>query len=90
MNSWRTLLAVSYDLIAALMAWTASFAIAQRGAPPVDGLTPFVSSLIVVMLVQAVCFAVFRLYRGIWRYASFLDLRVVRAGRYPIAGGAGN
>lgn len=75
MNSWRTLLAVGYDLIASLLAWTASIAIAQRSVPALDGVTPFVSALIIVMMVQMACFAAFRLYRGIWRYASFLDLR---------------
>jgi FlaA1/EpsC-like NDP-sugar epimerase len=71
----RTLLAMLHDLVAAGLAWVLAFWLRLNLEMPTQFADVLLATLPIVMLVQAVIFWFFGLYRGIWRYASMHDLR---------------
>ena len=71
----RTLLAMLHDIVAAGLAWAlASWLRLNLDLPAPYGAV-MLRTVPVVILLQALIFWRFGLYRGIWRYASIHDLR---------------
>ena len=73
--NWRTWLAVAFDLAAVAAAWAASFFLRYNFDLPESARGALVSSLLWALLVHALAFRGFGLYRGMWRYASLPDLK---------------
>jgi len=83
MTSWhvnpRTALAMAHDIVAAGMAWAAAFWLRFNLELPPGYQDLMADTLPLVIGVQGASFLAFGLYRGIWRYASLHDLRVILA-----------
>jgi FlaA1/EpsC-like NDP-sugar epimerase len=70
-----TILALTHDLMAAIVAWVGSFVLLYNLHIPVDKVGILRVSLLVVVPLQGIVFFAFGLYRGLWRYTSIFDLR---------------
>ena len=75
----RALVAGVYDTVAAAASWTVSFLVGYRFELDGIAIQTLLWSLPVVLAIQVGCFVAFRIYRGIWRYASFHDFRQIAA-----------
>ena len=73
--NWRAWLAFAHDLVACAAAWLGAYWLRFTPGLPDFYMDQAVSALPWVVLVHAVLFWSFGLYRGIWRYASLPDLR---------------
>ena len=71
----RTTLAILYDAVAAVLAWTCAYLLRFNFELPSDFATELQQTLFWVVPLQIAVFWQFGLYRGIWRYASLNDLR---------------
>ncbi|UCD70140.1 MAG: polysaccharide biosynthesis protein, partial [Betaproteobacteria bacterium] len=69
------MLVVVHDLIAICVAWTLAFLLRFNFEIPENYVDTLYWTIGWVVLIDAVLFLSFRLYRGIWRYASLHDLR---------------
>ena len=73
----RTVLAMLHDVAAAVLAWALAFWLRLNLELPADYEHVMLRTLPVVVPLQALMFWRFGLYRGIWRYASLHDLRLI-------------
>lgn len=74
-NSWRTLIACLYDVGMIPIAWLGAFWLRfNLDTIPEDDLSIALQALPFVIVVQALSFWIFNLYRGVWRFASLPDL----------------
>ena len=71
----RTLLALLHDSTAVLIAWLFAYTIRFNFFIPPEHLSSMWLSLLWILPLQVVFFVSFGLYRGIWRFASTLDLK---------------
>ncbi|MDO5056681.1 MAG: polysaccharide biosynthesis protein [Lautropia sp.] len=73
----RTFIAIGHDIIVAALVW--SFTFSLRWNFDLDRSTQILlfQTLPAVLAVQVGCFVYFGLYRGIWRYASIHDMRLI-------------
>jgi FlaA1/EpsC-like NDP-sugar epimerase len=77
--NWRSWLAVAFDLAAVAIAWAASFLLRYNFDLPEAARSAILDSLPWAILVHALTFRAFGLYRGMWRYASLPDLKRILA-----------
>ena len=68
-------LAFSHDVVAAALAWYLAYQLRFNFEVPAEHLTVLKLCLPGVLLVQLTSFYLFGLYRGIWRFASVVDLQ---------------
>jgi FlaA1/EpsC-like NDP-sugar epimerase len=73
----RTLLAMVHDVAAAAAAWALAFWLRLNLELPAPYVDVMLHTLPVVVPLQAAIFWRFGLYRGVWRYASLHDLRLI-------------
>lgn len=73
----RTALAMLHDLLATGVAWVGAFWLRLNLELPDMYAASMLHTLPLVMALQAVILWRFGLYRGIWRYASLHDLRLI-------------
>ena len=73
----RTALAVVHDIAAAAIAWAAAFWLRLNLELPTSYHAVFWHSVVVVVPLQAAMFWFSGLYRGLWRYASLHDIRLI-------------
>jgi FlaA1/EpsC-like NDP-sugar epimerase len=66
-----------HDVAACALAWTAAFWLRLNLELPEPWIGVLLETLPVVVVLQAALFWRFGLYRGIWRYASLHDLRLI-------------
>lgn len=71
----KRLMAFSHDAVAAIFAWHLAYQLRFNFDTPVEHLAVLKLCLPVVVLVQLIGFYLFGLYRGIWRFASVVDLQ---------------
>jgi len=72
--------AILHDIVVAGLIWYLAFLLRFNFEMPAQFQGTVVGSLPAVVGVEAVCFFVFGLYRGLWRFASLPDLkRIIRA-----------
>ena len=71
----RALLAMMHDIAASAGAWVLSYWLRFNLDVPLEYAENLLQSLPWVVALQAGCFHAFRLYRGMWRYASLPDLK---------------
>jgi FlaA1/EpsC-like NDP-sugar epimerase len=72
---WPVILAFLHDLIAAVIAWIGSFVLLYNLHIPVDKVGILKFTLLLVVPLQALAFAAFGMYRGLWRYTDVVDLK---------------
>jgi FlaA1/EpsC-like NDP-sugar epimerase len=73
----RSALAFLHDVVAAGAAWLAAFWFRFNFDIQTEYLAVMWTTIGWVMLLDAGCFWLFGLYRGLWRYASIHDLRLI-------------
>ena len=73
----RSALAFLHDVVAAGAAWLAAFWFRFNFDIQTEYLAVMWTTIGWVVLLDAVCFWLFGLYRGLWRYASIHDLRLI-------------
>ncbi|HVY06718.1 MAG TPA: nucleoside-diphosphate sugar epimerase/dehydratase [Burkholderiales bacterium] len=73
----RSALAFLHDLVAAAATWLAAFWFRFNFDIPAEYLPAMWTTVGWVMALDALCFWRFGLYRGLWRYASIHDLRLI-------------
>lgn len=73
--NWRTALAFAHDVCAAALAWVAMFWLRFNLDLPEPYYSDMLRSLAWILPMQAVIFFAFGLYRGLWRFASMVDLQ---------------
>lgn len=71
----RAMLVFVHDVLAAAAAWCLAYWLRFNLDIPPPYLAGMLGSLGPVVLAQSVCFFVFGLYRGMWRFASLPDLK---------------
>jgi FlaA1/EpsC-like NDP-sugar epimerase len=71
----KRLLAVAHDLVAVGVCWFVAYWLRFNLSLPEPYLSGARQTLVFVLCVHAPAFWLFGLYRGIWRYASLMDLR---------------
>lgn len=74
-SSIRTTLAVTHDTVAAILAWSLAYLLRFNFDLPATFATEMRQTLYWVVPLQVFIFWQFKLYQGIWRYASTADLR---------------
>ncbi|MEQ1879926.1 MAG: nucleoside-diphosphate sugar epimerase/dehydratase [Burkholderiales bacterium] len=73
----RSALAYSHDIVAAGLTWFAAFSLRFNFETPVEFEPVMWKTVAGITSLYALCFWVFGLYRGLWRYASLHDLRLI-------------
>ena len=73
----RSALAFLHDVTAAGLAWLAAFWFRFNFDIQAEYLPVMWITVGWVMVLDALCFWLFGLYRGLWRYASIHDLRLI-------------
>ena len=71
----RTALALMHDVLAAVTAWVAAYFLRFNFSIPEGQLQEMLQSVTWVVVLQGLIFISFGLYRGVWRFASVLDLK---------------
>ncbi|HEX7952128.1 MAG TPA: nucleoside-diphosphate sugar epimerase/dehydratase, partial [Burkholderiales bacterium] len=82
MTDWRTVnyrpaLAFLHDVSAAALAWFAAFSLRFNFEIPPEFESVMWRTVAGIMVLDALCFWRFGLYKGLWRYASIHDLRLI-------------
>ncbi|HSD54005.1 MAG TPA: nucleoside-diphosphate sugar epimerase/dehydratase [Burkholderiales bacterium] len=73
--NWRNAIAFAHDVVATALAWCLAYLFRLNFELEQPFAAAMVSSLIWVVPLQAPFFLAMGMYRGLWRYASFHDLR---------------
>jgi FlaA1/EpsC-like NDP-sugar epimerase len=73
----RSALAFTHDIAVAGVAWLTAYWLRFNFEIPPDFAASMWKTVIGVMALDAMCFLGFGLYRGMWRYASIHDLRLI-------------
>ena len=73
--NWRAVLAFAHDLCAAAVAWSLLYGVRFNFDVPDAQVADLVASLAWIVPLQAAIFLGFGLYRGLWRFASTVDLQ---------------
>lgn len=73
----RTFVAMGHDLIVSALVWTFTFSLRWNFELERSTQIILLQTLPAVLAVQIGCFVYFGLYRGIWRYASVHDLKLI-------------
>jgi FlaA1/EpsC-like NDP-sugar epimerase len=71
----RTFVALLHDIVVAVFAWVAAYFLRFNFVIPDEHVYVMLQSLVWVVSLQATVFISFSLYRGMWRFASVLDLQ---------------
>lgn len=71
----KRFLAVAHDLVAVAVCWFLAYWLRFNLSLPETYLASAMETFVLVLCVHAPAFWLFGLYRGIWRYASLMDLR---------------
>ena len=74
-SNTRTAFAMLHDTVAAFLAWVLAYQLRFNFELPAEYVDELQKTVLWVIVLQLAVFWRFGLYRGIWRYASLLDLR---------------
>ena len=75
--NYRSALAFFHDVVAAALAWLAAFSLRFNFEIPPEFEIVMWKTVGGIMFLDALCFWRFGLYKGLWRYASIHDLRLI-------------
>ena len=73
--NWRTSLAFAHDVGAAAVAWIAVYSLRVSLDAELPYRGEMLRTLAFILPLQATIFLIFGLYRGLWRFASMVDLK---------------
>ena len=73
--NFRNLLALTHDLIAAVLAWYGAFLLRFNFEIPLEHFILMKKTFLIVLPINAIAFFYFGLYRGAWRFAGVPDLK---------------
>ena len=73
----RALIALGHDLVVSALVWVFTFSLRWNFDLEPTTQIILLQTLPAVLAVQAGCFVYFGLYRGIWRYASVHDMKLI-------------
>jgi FlaA1/EpsC-like NDP-sugar epimerase len=73
----RSGLAFAHDVVAAAVAWLAAFSLRFNFEIPAEYEIIMLQTVGGIVALDALCFWLFGLYKGLWRYASIRDLRLI-------------
>jgi FlaA1/EpsC-like NDP-sugar epimerase len=73
--NWRTSLAFAHDVGAAAVAWIATYWLRVSLDADLPYRAEMLRTLVFILPLQATIFLVLGLYRGLWRFASLVDLK---------------
>ena len=71
----KRMLAMSHDVVAIVIAWLIAYQLRFNFAIPSEHWDVMSACLFGVVFIQLACFFFFGLYRGVWRFASVIDLQ---------------
>jgi FlaA1/EpsC-like NDP-sugar epimerase len=71
----KRLLAISHDVVASAVAWILAYQLRFNFEVPAEHLKVMYACITGVVVMQMASFFAFSLYRGIWRFASVIDLQ---------------
>ena len=71
------MLAFVHDLVAVFVAWGLAFLLRFNFEMPTEYVDVLFSTVVTVVIVDGAVFFAFRLYRGLWRYASIHDIKLL-------------
>ncbi len=71
----KKIFAFSHDAVASIIAWFCAYQLRFNFEMPPDQLISFFKSFPFVVVIQVSSFYFFGLYRGVWRFASLIDLK---------------
>lgn len=77
--NYRSALALSHDVCAAILAWYLAFLLRFNFDIPPEHFGLMNQNIWLVLMVQTISFLAFGLYRSTWRFASLLDLKRILA-----------
>ncbi|MCC6786036.1 MAG: polysaccharide biosynthesis protein [Planctomycetes bacterium] len=77
--NWRNAVALGHDLVAAGVAWALAFLLRYNFELEPDHAEALASNLLWIVPMQAALLLWSGMYRGLWRYASLIDLRRIVA-----------
>ncbi len=78
--SWLSIAAFGFDLVAVAVAWLSAYTLRFNGSVPDTFWHGGINALVWVVVIYALMFRVFGLYRGMWVFASLPDLmRIAKA-----------
>jgi FlaA1/EpsC-like NDP-sugar epimerase len=72
--SWLSAAAFCFDLVAVVVSWLAAYVLRFNGSVPPEFWHGGLNALVWVVVIYALMFRVFGLYRGMWVFASLPDL----------------
>ncbi|MDT8363493.1 MAG: nucleoside-diphosphate sugar epimerase/dehydratase [Nitrosomonas sp.] len=73
----RRIIAAAHDFLAIIIAWWLAYQLRYDFQVSVEQQAALGNTLLLILPVQAGIFFLFRLYRGLWRYASLPDLKQI-------------
>ena len=73
--NWRTSLAFAHDVAAAAVAWVTIYWLRVSLDAELPYRSEMLRTLAFILPLQATIFLIFGLYRGLWRFASLVDLK---------------
>ncbi len=74
-SNWRAWLAFAHDVAAAALAWGSIYWLRVSLDADLPYRGEMLASLAMILPLQAAIFLIFGLYRGLWRFASLVDLK---------------
>jgi FlaA1/EpsC-like NDP-sugar epimerase len=74
-SNWRAWLAFAHDVAAAAIAWASIYWLRLSLDADLPYRGEMLASLALILPLQAAIFLIFGLYRGLWRFASLVDLK---------------
>jgi len=74
---WRRIIAAVHDFVAIIVAWWLAYQLRYDFQVSAEHVIALWNTLLWVLPVQAGIFFLFKLYRGLWRYASLNDLKQI-------------
>lgn len=75
--SWRRAIAATHDFLAIIVSWWLAYQFRYDFLVSAENQAVLWNTLMWILPVQAGFFFLFRLYRGLWRYASLPDLKQI-------------
>jgi FlaA1/EpsC-like NDP-sugar epimerase len=79
-KNWLSQIAMLHDVLIASLVWYFAFQLRFNFEIPQNYIDVCWKTLPAVLLIELICFYIFGLYRGLWRFASLPDLkRIIKA-----------
>jgi FlaA1/EpsC-like NDP-sugar epimerase len=75
MKKFKIILAFLHDFLAVNVSWVLAYSLRFNFSIPVEHIDPMFRALVSILLISTCSFYFIGLYRGVWRFASIIDLK---------------